>query len=233
MLALGACSTGDDGQGSPDQPSERATAMSAGPPPDADSETSSAPGAGVVEAARAGLGDWLEANRGSTSEDSTPPDCPALDAAVLEDALADAGHPDTTLAGWGTEIEWSEYEQLHPDLVGVSCGGDSDGDTEDAEFGTAAGVLAVDLAGRTTYEEFTAALGLEGLRDVDAPGELGGLIQTSCFPDGPDFCAALWHRDGLVVGASLIAEGVEDQAPADLLVATLPTIVDNLAAAGR
>jgi hypothetical protein len=220
VLALGACSTGDEEPEAADQQSDET------------SETSAAPGAEAVAAARAGLEDWLEANQpSSTEEGAALPDCPAISVAALEEALAGAGHPDITLAGWGTEIEWSEYEQLHPDLVGFSCGGDSDGDTEDAEFGTAAGVLAVDLAGKTTYEDFITAVGLEDLRDVEPPQKLGGDVQTTCFPDGPDFCAAFWHRDGLVVGLTLIAEGVEAQTPADMLVRTLPRIIDNLAKA--
>lgn len=173
-----------------------------------------------VEAARAGLASYLEANRPETPQTSTNiPGCPVLDAAVLETALADADYPDTTLEGWSTEIEWSEYEELSPDLMGVVCGGDSDGDPNDSDFGTASGMVAIDLSDHTDFDTMAGLLGVEA-----ADGD-----RVAACPN-PDICVALWHQDGLVIGAVLMAEGADEARVGGLLDAVLPEALSTLAA---
>lgn len=188
----------------------------------ADAETVSSEGADV-EAARAGLARYLEANRPATPQESTNiPGCPAIDHTVLEGALAGAGYPDITLGGWGTEIEWDEYSDVSEDLMGIVCAGDSDGDPNDSEFGVGGGVIAVDVAG-----ELDAA---DLFPDVDAtpgPADLGGDVRSMC--DGTGFCVAAWHRDGLVIGTTLITEDATEDAARALLEATLPQMLETLA----
>lgn len=173
-----------------------------------------------VEAARAGLARYLEANRPETPQTSTNiPGCPVIEVGVLEQALADAGHPDTTLEGWGTEIEWNEYEDISPDLMGVVCGGDSDGNPNDSDFETASGMVAIDLTGHSDFESLMGTLGVSA----------GGADLITVCPDD-SLCTAMWHRDGLVIGTVLMAEGADEQTVGAMLDSILPDALTTLAA---
>lgn len=179
-----------------------------------------------LEAARAGLARYLEANLPETPSTSTNiPGCPAIGQAVLEEALAGAGYPDTVLAGWATEIEWDEYEDVGDDVMGIVCGGDSDGDPNDSDFEVAAGVIVTDLRGTAGSPEMI----LGGGESEPGPEGLGGMVVTTC--DSDDFCVAAWHRDDLVVGTVLSTEGANEEAARALLDATLPAILETLAGA--
>lgn len=247
VLVLGACGGGDETDGSEDTGDAVGETSGAAGGTDTgtdesgvaggDSDTATAtqppgPAAKEVASAQEGLGGWLAENKPETpSTTFTIPGCPAISVEQMEEAFAVAGYPDTTLGSWGTEIEWSEYEALHPDLMGIACGGDSDGDANDSDFGTAGGVLAVDLAGKSDFESFLAAADLTDSKTVEPPKDLGGDLRTHCFDDGPDFCVALWHEDGLVLGASLIADGADQKAAQSLLEEVLPDLLDGLAEA--
>lgn len=241
VLALGACGGGDDPEDDGNDGDAGETAQGTGGT-DAGAETGTdtdeatvtqepaGPAAAEVAAAREGLASWLDENRPETpGTTSSSPDCPAIELERLEEALGAAGYPDTALGSWGSEIEWSEYEALHPDLMGIACGGDSDGDSNDSEFGTAAGVFAADLKDKTDFESFLAAGDITASQSVDPPEELGGELRTHCFDDGPEFCLAIWHEDGLVLGTSLIAEGADEDAAQDLLLDVLPDVLERLA----
>lgn len=189
---------------------------------DADAETAGSEGADV-EAARAGLARYLEVNRPATPQESTDiPGCPAIDQAVLEEALAEVGYPEIALEGWGTEIEWDEYSDVSEDLMGIVCAGDSDGDPHGSEFGVASGVIAVDVAG-----EIDPADLFPDVESTPGPAELGGEVQSMC--DGTGFCVAAWHSDGFVIGTTLITEGATEATVRDLLEATLPDMLVTLA----
>lgn len=177
---------------------------------------------GDVEAARAGLARYFEANKPETPTTSTDiPGCPVLEVSVLEERMAEAGLADTTLEGWATEIEWNEYEDISPDLMGVACGGDSDGNPHDSDFGTAGGMVAVDLSGHTDFATFLGDLGLS------ADGDVSGDTVTICPETG--FCTSLWHSDGLVIGVTLMADGVDEETAGALLEASLPDALTTLA----
>lgn len=189
---------------------------------EAGADQSGGDGSEDVAAARAGLARYLEANRPETPTTSTNiPGCPVLEVSVLEEQLAAVGFADTTLEGWGTEIEWNEYEDISPDLMGVACGGDSDGTPNDSDFGTAGGMVAVDLAGHTDFPTFLGAMGLV------TEGEETGDTVTICPEAG--YCMSLWHSDGLVVGAALMAEGADEETTGTLLEAALPEALATLA----
>ena len=178
---------------------------------------------GEVEAAKAGLARYLEANRPETPQTSTNiPGCPVVEVGVLEQALADVGYPDTTLGGWGTEIEWNEYEDISPDLMGVACGGDSDGNPNDSDFGTAGGMVAVDLSGHTDFSTFLGDMGLT------AEGDASGDTATFCPEAG--LCLSLWHSDGLVIGTTLMADGADEERVGTMLDLILPDALTALAA---
>lgn len=244
VLALGACS-GGDGTGTEDESgAEDGTSQTDDADPSDDAvmtddsdaatvtEGAAGPASDEVAAAREGLAAWLTEHRPETPQTSTNlEDCPAIDLERLEEALGSAGFPDTTLGSWGTEIEWSEYQALHPELMGLTCGGDSDGDANDSDYGTAAGVFAVDVQGTSDFEAFLAATGLSDGESVDPPEELGGEVRTQCFEDEPEFCVALWHEDGLILGTSLIAEGADEDAVESLLGEVLPDMLEGLAEA--
>lgn len=218
-LTLAACSSGEE----PDadgQPAAEAGADS-GETADAIAETAGSDGADI-QAARAGLATYLETNRPSTPQESTNiPGCPVIDRAVFEAALAEAGYPDSVLAGWATEIEWGEYEDIGEDVMGVACGGDTDGDPHDSDFGVASGVLAVDLAGGGAAADL-----FPGVVPAPAAASLGGETYSMC--DGADFCVSAWHRDGFVVGAVLNTEGADEATTRALLEATLPDMLETL-----
>ena len=125
-----------------------------------------------VEAARAGLARWLKENRPATPLTSTDIDrCPAIELTTLTKALITVGLTDE-LQDWGTEIEWNEYEALSPDLMGIVCGGDSDGEAHRSEIGTAAGVIAVAL---TTFDKLVKDFEIELGQD--------GVTAAQCFED--------------------------------------------------
>lgn len=228
----GDASGADDGAGTDEDGETGAAGAGAGDGDDTDETTATEvanPATEEVTGARTGLAAWLEEHKPATPQTSTDiPDCPAITLERMEEALGVAGYEGTSLASWGTEIEWSEYEALHPDLMGIACGGDSDGDAHDSEFGTAGGVFAVDLADRTDFESLLTALGVADADSVDPPEEFGGDLRTACFDDGPEFCVAIWHSDGLVLGTSLIADGADGEAAQTMLVDVLPDLLDSL-----
>ncbi|MCK0110716.1 hypothetical protein MWU75_00975 [Ornithinimicrobium sp. F0845] len=191
-------------------------------------ETSEAPetvAAADVEAARAGLAAYLEANMPATPQTSTNiPGCPVIERAALEEALAGAGYPGTSLEGWGTEIEWDEYEGVGEDVIGIVCGGDSDGSPNDSDFGVAAGIIAVDLKGTGAVPE--DILGDTEL--VPGPEGLGGEIASLCQDD--TFCLAAWISDDLVLGTVLNTDGASAESARAMLDATLPELLETLAA---
>jgi len=251
VLGLAACGSDDDpvedetttstqGTGSSDEPAEGnadETTPDAGDettPDDAGETTDEGSGGGVsgsegvssadVEAARAGLAAYLEANMPATPQTSTNiPGCPAVEQAVLEDALAGAGYPGTSLGGWGTEIEWDEYEGVGQDVIGIVCGGDSDGNPNDSDFGVAAGVIAVDLKGTGAAPE-----DLFGDAERTAgPEGIGGEVASLCQDD--TFCFAAWISDDLVLGTVLNTDGATEESARTLLDATLPSVLETLA----
>lgn len=224
-LSLGAC--GDDG-GASEPPT----------PPDGAGETT-APGPAApdpdVDAARAGLAGYLEANRPPTPQTSTNIEgCPALDLASAQAALAEVGHGDVTLGGWGTEIEWDEYEAFGPDVLGIACGGDSDGNPNDGEVGVGLAIAAVDLAPVADdprfegFDSFVEATGLDGVSAVDAPeGAPPGEWSATCFPG--EGCLAFWYDDGLVLAVGLLGESATQEQAQQLLQTTLPELLTTLA----
>lgn len=198
--------------------------------PGTDGETDGNPGTatdigadvspGDIEAAKAGLDRYLQANMPETPSTSTNiPGCPVIDQAVLEQAMADQGIANPNLQGWGAEIEWDEYEDISTELMGVVCGGDSDGNPRDSEFGTASGMVAIDLTGRTDFETLVGSLGVQP----------DGNTVTICPEDG--FCTTLWHTDGLLIGTVLMGEGSTEQAVEGLLAAILPDALATIAQA--
>lgn len=176
----------------------------------------------LVESARAGLAGWLDVNRPPTPLTSTDlAGCPAIDVAAFADVLGEHGvgiDPAPASTGWGTEIEWNEYGDLSPDMIGIFCGGDTDGDPHDTPIGGGFGVFAVELVDPATLADLAAwtTLGIEF-----APGADGDEA-VSCGEIGDSYCLALWHHDGLVLGVVLF----NDVVPADE--AAMPTIAASL-----
>lgn len=213
-------------------PDSDATQDTPADPDDTDADDSDADGtdgdaSGEVEAARAGLARYLEANRPETPTTSTNiPGCPVLEVSLLEAQMADVGLGDTRLEGWGTEIEWNEYADFSPDLMGVACGGDSDGNPNDSDFGTAGGMVAVDLAGHTDFATFVGAMGLDAA-GLESEGQEDGDTVTVCPEAG--YCMSLWHSDGLVVGVALMADVADEETVGALLDGVLPQALTRLA----
>lgn len=185
----------------------------------------------LVTAARAGLAGWLDVNRPPTPSSSTDlVGCPAIDADAYAELLGAHGIVvDPTDADWGTEIEWNEYEELSPEMIGIVCGGDTDGDTHDSTMSAAFGIFAVELPASVTTDDLLAWSGfpLEFIAGTD------GDTASACDRSADTFCLGLWHRDGLVLGVTLI----NDAAPADdatmtaIVDATVPQLLATLAAA--
>lgn len=181
--------------------------------------------ASELEGARAGLARYLEANMPATPTTSTSiPGCPAVERAVMEEALAGAGYPDTSLEGWATEIEWDEYEDVGDDVIGIVCGGDSDGSPNDSHVGVAAGVVAIDLKGTGAAPEDIFG---DGERTAGPEG-LGGKITGFCQDE--EFCVAAWISDDFVLGTVLNTDGATEASARAMLESTLPTMLETLAA---
>lgn len=172
-----------------------------------------------MKSARAGLARWIAAHKPATPQTSTDiPGCPAIALDDVQSALAAAGAT-APVKDWGTEVEWNEYSEIDPDLLGIACGGDSDGDSHDSDTGVAFGIAAVDLTGKGTFTQLQSTVGVDGVTDQPAPSLPGGTVQVAC-PDGT--CIAFWHDgDGLVLAVSII--GVEG-----LDASTAATIIDTI-----
>ena len=181
-----------------------------------------------LQPARDGLATWLLVNRPETPQTSTSiPGCPAIAVERVEEALAAVGYPDTTLGGWATEIEWDEYEDVHPDLMGLVCGGDTDGNTNDGDWMIASGVLAVDLADLADFREMLPAMGLPDVTTMPTPEGFAGEVISACTV--PEFCVAFWHHDGFVVAVPLLADGADEEKATAVLVDLLPDVLTTLA----
>jgi len=187
-----------------------------------------------VAAAREGLAAWLAANKPASPSTSTDlPGCPAVDLAALEGAMADIGL-DGSLGDWGTEIEWDEYQDIDRNLMGIVCGGDTDGDAHDTDYELAAGVFAVDAGTDERAISVIEGLGFGALDVVDADiaGVPGGELTTGCVGDGGlATCLTFWNLDGLVIGTTLWSDSqsLPEGASQSLLEALLPTMLTTLA----
>ncbi len=222
-----------------DPPSSSEPADASGSDPAASAPTGTADssdGAGDVglAAARAGLAAWLQANKPASPSTSTDlPGCPAIELETFEAAMADAGVP-AALGDWGTEIEWSEYSDIDPDLMGIVCGGDTDGDAHDSDSELAAGVFAVDAG---TDERAVSIItgfsfGALDVIDADIAGVPGGTLTTGCLSDGGlSACLTFWDLDGLIIGTRLLSDVSElpDGSSQVLLESALPQILATLA----
>ena len=179
-----------------------------------------------IAAASAGLDRWLTTNRPATPRTSSDlPGCPAIALADLEQAFAPYGL-DAPLGDWRTEIEWDEYEDVDPDLMGLVCGGDTDGDAHDSDSEVEIALAVVDLQDRS-WTEFADAMGIADLPSADLP-RLGGSGWAVCEEDQ---CLAAWHAPtGLVL--VLQTEGATLDAPrlAGVLDDLGPAVLDTLAA---
>lgn len=196
----------------------------------------SAPGDAVVvdEAlvadAKAGFAAWIEVNRPATPHASTKlVGCPAVDGDELLATMGDHGvELDVALADadWATEIEWSEYATLDEDMIGIVCGGDSDGDANDTSIAGGFGVFVVELADEVTTDDFITWSGFP----LEFADGANGEVAAACADELDErFCLAFWHRDDLVLGLMLI----NDAAPADdaTLYALLDAVVPSALAA--
>lgn len=187
-----------------------------------------------LTAAREGLAAWLKANKPASPSTSTDiAGCPAIEVDALESAMADVGL-DGSLGDWGTEIEWSEYQDIDPNLMGIVCGGDTDGDAHDLDFELAAGVIAIDAGTDERAISVIAGVGFGALDVVDAdiPGVSGGDLTTGCVnDDGLSACLTLWSNDGMVIGTRVWSDAQElpDGASAAMLTEVLPQILATLA----
>lgn len=187
-----------------------------------------------LTAARDGLAAWLKANKPASPSTSTDiPGCPAIEVDALEAAMAGAGVP-ADLGDWGTEIEWSEYADIDPDLMGIVCGGDADGDAHDSDNELAAGVFAVDAGTDERAVSIVTGFSFGALDviDADIPGIPGGTLTTGCIADeGLSACLTFWDLDGLVVGTRLASDTQElpDGSSQAVLEALLPEILATLA----
>jgi hypothetical protein len=178
--------------------------------------------------ARAGLGRYLTQNRPESSQTSTDiPGCPALSQERLEDALEGIG-VSTTFKDWGTEIEWNEYEELNPDLLGIACGGDSDGNANDGD--TEAGIIAVDLIDKATDKEFLTWLKAEmpKVSTQKTTGIPGSTTMGSCQTiDGSTACIEVWAQDSFLIGISIM--GVDRAQTTQVLSDIIPDVITTLA----
>ncbi|WP_116999858.1 hypothetical protein [Desertimonas flava] len=225
-----------------DPPSSSDPADASGSDPAASDPTGAADssdGAGDADlaAARAGLATWLQANRPASPSTSTDlPGCPAIELETFEAAMADAG-VSAELGGWGTEIEWSEYAGIDPDLMGIVCAGDTDGDANDSDAELAAGLFAVDAGTDERAVRIVTGFSLGALDviDADIPGISGGTLTTGCLLDGGlSACLTFWDLDGLIVGTSLMSDVRElpDGSSQAVLEAVLPQVLATLTTHG-
>lgn len=176
------------------------------------SEQSGVVTADQIVAAQDGLARWLAANRPATPQTSTDiPGCPAMELEVLQAALDERGLTDP-IEDWATEVEWDEYEDLDPELMGIACGGDSDGDANDSGTdGTSVGLAALDLGdvGWTAFLETTELSALPATTLPSLPGD----AVADCLED---MCLVVWHAEQglmlalMVEGPTLTAADVEE-----------------------
>ena len=187
-----------------------------------------------IDAARAGLAAYLEVNRPESPTTSTnTPGCPAIGLDRLQEALGAVGIDDK-IEGWATEIEWREYQRIDPDLMGITCGGDADGDAHDSDFELSASVYAVDAGDVDRAQEIIDELGF-GALDFEPAAVPGGELASFCADDPEQslsLCLSFWSNDGFVLGVILASDvtDIPDGASHAVLEDTFDDIVATLSA---
>jgi len=186
-----------------------------------------------IDAARAGLAAYLAASRPESPTTSTNvPGCPAIALDRLQEAIVDVGI-DGPIADWSTTIDRNEYADIDPELIGIRCGADADGDSLDGDFEMSASVVAVDAVDDERAQEVRDLLGYGALtiEPADVPG---GELANICIDDSENslsMCMSLWSSDGFVLGVVLASDvqDIPDGAASAVLEDTLPDILATLA----
>lgn len=188
-----------------------------------------------IVAAKEGLAGFLAANPLPTPTTSNSfVGCPIVELDVLEVATSELLRAPVALLDWGTEIEWSEYQDIDPDLQGVACTGAADGDTHDTDDTIAAGVAAIDITDVTTFDDF-----LDVVIGSDVEWEsgtfAGGDSRQHCFDEDEtgdtNVCFEFWARDSLVLAYVVFGSEVGQPALGSSLDDLVPLMVEHLAAA--
>ena len=186
-----------------------------------------------VAAAAAGLDAYLAANRPASPADvASLDDCPVVGLDALARQVAAAGFADE-LHGWGATVEWGEYAEIGPSVLGVTCRASAGGDPADGTDELAVSVLAVDIGSATNLPELLNLVGY-GATESEPAGVPGGHVDSACVDEtGLGVCLSFWSSGGLVLGTTIWSETQEvpEGSARDVLVATLPVMLDSLAAA--
>ena len=186
-----------------------------------------------VDAARAGLASFLSDHRPASPSDSAEiAGCPAIDLARFQTALDDSAVPGGPIDGWSTEIEWDEWEAIDPDLMGIVCAGDSDGDVRDDGFRMVGGVAVIDAGSEERALEVEQQVGF-GALDVEAADVPGGEVMARCLDDDEvSLCMAIWSHDGFVVAVVLSSDELDipDGSGTAVLEDVLDDVLSTLAA---
>jgi hypothetical protein len=176
-----------------------------------------------IEAARAGLAHWLEAEARS-SQAAT---CPVAELATFSQSLAQAGLA-SSLSGWAIERVVTERDALLPEeIVSVDCGARVDGTEPGAGQIpiTGASLLVIDLADAASIQDYEAATATQV---SSSRGESPRFVSCRVLRD-PDrdsvTCRELMDLGGLIVGVQVSGYG-GDITP-DLVIMTLDKMVSG------
>lgn len=189
-----------------------------------------------VAAARTGLVAFLAAN-----PPADPPEdparqgdlavCPLLTLEQLQAAVDALGFTEPLLDFRARPLA-NSLAAIAPDLPGVVCAADVDGDSRDAEYGLYADVTVVDLGADTLVLDYYAAVGRDRITAVVAPQLPGGKLYRSCSLDeGFNACMAFWNDGGFVVAVNLWSNPLEitEEQVVQLLIALYPQVIETLA----
>lgn len=113
--------------------------------------------------------------------------------------------------------------------MGLTCGGDSDGNAHDSKYGVAIDVAAVDLTGKGTFTEFEKSVKIADGSTFPVPSLPGGRTAATCI--GAQCLAVMHDGDGLVLAVSVIGVGAPDEQTAVTYLDMLgPQVLRTLAA---
>ena len=175
-----------------------------------------------VNAATAGLHQFVGANAEAIESDGERLDCPAITGPDFESALDAVGFDIDVDDDWNASLTPVTFpDDLDPVPIRLTCSGGSD---------PQARVDVIDFGDPAAADEFVASVGIaEGGSAADLqPGDL--TVGTCVSESGLRFCTEWWRDDGLVVGAWLVSDSqpIGDGDAATVLVDVLPDVLANL-----
>ncbi len=175
-----------------------------------------------VDAAAAGLDQFVGANADAVESDDERLECPTIAGAEFEAAVDGAGVDVDLGDDWTASLTPVTFpDDLDPVPIRLTCTGG---------FDPQARVDVIDFGDPAAADDFVASVGIAGGGSA-ADLQPGDLTVGSCVSESSlRFCTEWWREDGLVVGVWLVGdpESIGNDDAAEVLVEVLPTVLANL-----